>query len=362
LTVEQNMLLPNVDTARLDELLAEPCLNGDSRLAVDPGNVVGSMVSCTGAQFCPLAMIETKLPAENIIKELDKRIITTKPLRVHFTGCPNSCAQVQAADIGLMGGPAKKEINGKMKAVPGVNIFVGGTVGEHGHLSVDPHTKGVPMAPEDLVPVLVKIAVEEFGAKEIGAEDSADESQGIVLTEDDAGAEVGAKAEGKSTGDAGAKAAAEKATAETAKVEKVDANAAKAEAEAKEKAEAEAKEKAEAKAKAEAEAKEKAEAKAKADAEAKEKAKAEAEAKAKAEAEAKKKAAEEQIGGLTYGTRTFDLGGKSWEEQVEGLDEVEAKAAEAIRASREHGLYDPRSTTQTFAQWLTESTAAESAP
>merc|ERR1719238_1314511 len=269
------------------------------------------MVSCTGAQFCPLAMIETKMPAEKIIERLNERIVSPKPLRIHFTGCPNSCGQVQAADIGLMGGPAKKEIDGKMKAVPGVNIFVGGTVGEHGHLSVDPHTKGVPMAPEDLVPVLVKIAVEEFGAKEIGAEDAADESQGIVLTEDDAGAEAGAKAEGKSTGDAGAKAAAENATAETAKPEKVDANAAKAEAEAKE----------------------------------------------KAEAEAKKKAAEEQIGGLTYGTRTFDLGGKSWEEQVEGLDEVEAKAAEAIRASREHGLFDPRSTTQTFAQWLTDATA-----
>jgi hypothetical protein len=44
---------------------------------------------------------------------------------------------------------------------------------------------------------------------------------------------------------------------------------------------------------------------------------------------------EMQIGGLTYGTRLFDLGEKSWEEQLEGLDEAEANAAEAIRRSRE---------------------------
>merc|ERR1719197_634175 len=166
LTVEQNMLLPNVDAARLDALLAEPCLNG-GRLSVNPGNVVGSMVSCTGAQFCPLAIIETKAPAERIIERLNERIVAPKPLRIHFTGCPNSCGQVQAADIGMMGAPAKKEVDGKLKAVPGVNIFVGGTVGEHGKLSTEPHTKGVPMAEEDLVPVLVKIAVAEFGATEI---------------------------------------------------------------------------------------------------------------------------------------------------------------------------------------------------
>merc|ERR1719311_1118439 len=104
-------------------------------------------------------MIETKNNAEAIAKEVQRRVDVSRDVRIHWTGCPNSCGQVQAADIGLMGGPAKKEIDGKMKAVPGVNIFVGGTVGEHGKLSVEPYKKGVPMAEEDLVPELVKIAV-----------------------------------------------------------------------------------------------------------------------------------------------------------------------------------------------------------
>ena len=48
--------------------------------------------------------------------------------------------QVQVADIGLMGGPAKKldPESGKMKAVPGVSIFVGGRVGENAFLALEP--------------------------------------------------------------------------------------------------------------------------------------------------------------------------------------------------------------------------------
>jgi ferredoxin-nitrite reductase len=76
-----------------------------------------------------------------------------------------------------MGAPAKKEVDGKMKAVPGVNIFVGGTVGEHGKLSIEPYKKGVPLNEEDLVPELVKIAVAEFGATEIPLHDGLNEAE-----------------------------------------------------------------------------------------------------------------------------------------------------------------------------------------
>ena len=87
-------------------------------------------------------------------------------MRIHWTGCPNSCGQVQAGDIGLMGGPAKKmNEEGKMKAVPGVKVFVGGTIGEHGKLQLEPTdmngseiSDGVPI--EDLVPVLTQLIVD----------------------------------------------------------------------------------------------------------------------------------------------------------------------------------------------------------
>ena len=64
-------------------------------------------------------MIETKQSAERVAQKLDLLIDVPRPLRIHWTGCPNSCGQVQAADIGLMGGPAKKldPATGKAKAV-----------------------------------------------------------------------------------------------------------------------------------------------------------------------------------------------------------------------------------------------------
>ena len=48
-----------------------------------------------------------------------------------------------------------------MKAVPGVKVFVGGTIGEHGKLQLDTHTEGIPI--EDLVPHLTETILTEFG-------------------------------------------------------------------------------------------------------------------------------------------------------------------------------------------------------
>lgn len=63
-----------------------------------------------------------------------------------------------------MGAPAKKEDpeTGKKMAVPGCKIFVGGSIGENGHLSLEPYSTGIPL--EDIVPTLVDILKKEFGA------------------------------------------------------------------------------------------------------------------------------------------------------------------------------------------------------
>uniref|UniRef100_A0A7S4BHH3 Ferredoxin--nitrite reductase, chloroplastic n=1 Tax=Chrysotila carterae TaxID=13221 RepID=A0A7S4BHH3_CHRCT len=167
LTVEQNVMLPNVDNDKLEALLAEPALAPSSPLQVFPSNIAGNTVSCTGAQFCGLAMIETKANADRIARMLDERVEVPKKLRVHWTGCPNSCGQVQAADIGLMGAPAKKmdPETGKMMAVPGCTIFVGGTIGEHAQLSTEPYKSNVPLNDDDLIPELLDIIVSKFDGK-----------------------------------------------------------------------------------------------------------------------------------------------------------------------------------------------------
>jgi ferredoxin-nitrite reductase len=164
MTVEQNIILPNVDETVLAELLAEPTLNGDSRLKCNPGFIEGNIVSCTGAQFCGLALIETKANAEALGKKLEALVTVDRPIRIHWTGCPNSCGQVQAADIGIMGAPARIEVDGKKVAVPGCKIFVGGRIGEDAHLSLEPVMSGIPIDDDSLLPVLVDILKKEYGA------------------------------------------------------------------------------------------------------------------------------------------------------------------------------------------------------
>merc|ERR1712023_627747 len=110
--------------------------------------------------------IETKNNAESMAAQIEERVSVDRDIRIHWTGCPNSCGQVQAADIGLMGGPARKEVDGKNMAVPGCKIFVGGRIGEDAHLAMEPVKSGIPLEDESLLPVLVDILKTEFGAVE----------------------------------------------------------------------------------------------------------------------------------------------------------------------------------------------------
>ena len=85
LTVEQNVILPNVDDSQVENLLAEPALNG-GRMKVNAGMIEGNIVSCTGAQFCGLALIETKQNAEDLAQKLENLVTVDRPIRIHWTG------------------------------------------------------------------------------------------------------------------------------------------------------------------------------------------------------------------------------------------------------------------------------------
>jgi ferredoxin-nitrite reductase len=52
------------------------------------------LVSCTGAQFCGIALIETKNRALAIVEKLEAQLDIPPGIRMHWTGCPNSCGQV----------------------------------------------------------------------------------------------------------------------------------------------------------------------------------------------------------------------------------------------------------------------------
>lgn len=155
LTVEQNAIIPHVPDSRLDALLQEPLLQ---KFSINPAPLSRSLVSCTGAQFCNFALIETKNRATAMIRELEAELELPRSVRIHWTGCPNSCGQPQVAEIGLMGTKTRKD----GKTVEGVDLYLGGKVGKDAHLGTCVQ-KGIPC--DDLKPVLRDLLIQQFGAK-----------------------------------------------------------------------------------------------------------------------------------------------------------------------------------------------------
>lgn len=154
LTVEQNAIIPNIPDANLELFLEEPLLQ---KFVLEPQPLERSLVSCTGAEFCNFALVETKNRALNLARELDAELNIPDRVRIHWTGCPNSCGQPQVADIGFMGTKVRKD----GRTMEGVDLFMGGKVGKEAKLG-NVTQKGI--ACEDLKPILKEILIKEFGA------------------------------------------------------------------------------------------------------------------------------------------------------------------------------------------------------
>jgi ferredoxin-nitrite reductase len=172
LTVEQNAIIPNVPDSRIDALLQEPILK---KFSVEPSLLSRSLVSCTGAQFCNFALVETKNRAVKFTQELEQELTLARTVRMHWTGCPNSCGQPQVADIGFMGTKVRK--NGK--TLEGVDIYMGGKVGKDAHLGTCV-MKSIPC--EDLKPVVRDLLIQHFGAQ-LKAGVVLEQAEGTVIAE-----------------------------------------------------------------------------------------------------------------------------------------------------------------------------------
>ena len=122
LTVDQNVIIPHVPDAKIGNLTVEPLVK---TLRYDPPGVLRGLVSCTGIEFCNLAVIETKSRALKIAKDLEPKLSATKPLRIHWSGCPAGCGNHTVGDIGLLG--VKTKVDGTV--VDAVDVFIGGSSG-----------------------------------------------------------------------------------------------------------------------------------------------------------------------------------------------------------------------------------------
>jgi sulfite reductase (ferredoxin) len=125
LTVMQNLLFLNIPNDRAGELAREL---GGIGLRVEGSTFFRGGIACTGTEFCKLAITETKGFLRWLVEEMEERLPQfDQQLRLHVTGCPNSCGQHWIADIGLEG----KKIRHEGQLTDAYYFCVGGSVGRH---------------------------------------------------------------------------------------------------------------------------------------------------------------------------------------------------------------------------------------
>ena len=122
LTVWQNFVIPNVPDTYVETVKKALVKAG---MHWKQSNLRSGLIACTGSSYCKFAQSDTKGHALSLADYLDSKITLDQPVNIHFTGCPNSCAQHYMGDIGLLG--TKVKVAGE--SVDGYHVFVGGGFG-----------------------------------------------------------------------------------------------------------------------------------------------------------------------------------------------------------------------------------------
>jgi sulfite reductase (ferredoxin) len=121
----QNLVIVDVPEAKAEGLAKELDAIG---LRVGGSSFFRGTVACSGTEFCKLAITETKSFARWLVEELEERLPGfDQHLKLHVTGCPNSCGQHWIADIGIDG--KKMKVDGRL--VDAYYFCLGGALGLH---------------------------------------------------------------------------------------------------------------------------------------------------------------------------------------------------------------------------------------
>jgi sulfite reductase (ferredoxin) len=127
-TPYQKLVILDVPDDKVDDTVAGlEALGLQSR----PSQWRRNLMACTGIEFCKLSFAETRVRAQGLVPELERRLedINSQldvPITVNINGCPNSCARIQVADIGFKG---QMVDDGHGGSVEGFQVHLGGSLG-----------------------------------------------------------------------------------------------------------------------------------------------------------------------------------------------------------------------------------------
>ncbi|HEY8788392.1 MAG TPA: nitrite/sulfite reductase [Actinopolymorphaceae bacterium] len=120
-TPHQKLLILDVPDEKVEPLVATM---NDLGLQARPSAWRRNTMACTGLEYCKLAIVETKGRAAAVVDELERRIPDLDtPITLNINGCPNSCARIQIADIGLKG---QLVLDDAGNQVEGFQVHLGG--------------------------------------------------------------------------------------------------------------------------------------------------------------------------------------------------------------------------------------------
>jgi sulfite reductase (ferredoxin) len=159
LSAMQNILITNVRNERTAELVERSRALG---VALDGSPFQRGTASCTGSEYCKLAITETKLFSIRLAQELEERLPGfTETVKLHVAGCPNSCGQHPIADVGLQG----VLLNQSGQQVEGFDFFVGGGLGKNSALG---HRVGFRAAADEVPEALERLFTAYVAEKQDG--------------------------------------------------------------------------------------------------------------------------------------------------------------------------------------------------
>jgi len=153
-TNEQKVIIldvPGDKTAALEAELQQ------ADLSARPSVFRRHMMACTGIEFCKLAIVETKARAMSLIDELETRLPDfDTPVTINVNGCPNSCARIQTADIGLKGSLITDDHGNQ---VEGFQIHLGGSLrgGDAGGSGFGRKVRGLKTTSADLTDYVERV-------------------------------------------------------------------------------------------------------------------------------------------------------------------------------------------------------------
>ncbi|MFE3094263.1 nitrite/sulfite reductase [Streptomyces sp. NPDC059248] len=123
-TAEQKMIVLDIEEDQVESVVSGlEALD----LRVTPSPFRRGTMACTGIEFCKLAIVETKGRGASLIDEMERRLPEfDQPITINLNGCPNACARIQVADIGLKG---QLMLGDDGSQVEGYQVHLGGALG-----------------------------------------------------------------------------------------------------------------------------------------------------------------------------------------------------------------------------------------